>query len=77
MKAKACIISALALALSAGMAVAQSGSGAPTKGVQKAPTTEAGKKCSADADAKNLHGKERQKFRRACIREFKKAPPAK
>ena len=24
------------------------------------------KKCSADADAKKLHGKERQKFRNAC-----------
>ncbi len=24
------------------------------------------KKCSADADAKGLHGKERKKFRSAC-----------
>ena len=29
--------------------------------------------CSADADAKGLHGKDRQRFRRACIREHRTA----
>jgi hypothetical protein len=41
--------------------------------VPKKATTPAGIKCSADADAKGLHGKERRKFRSTCIREFKKA----
>jgi hypothetical protein len=50
----------------------------PKKGfVPKKATTPAGIKCSADADAKGLHGKERRKFRSACIREFKKAETAK
>ncbi len=78
MKAKACIISVLALALSAGMAGAQSGSGsgsgaAPGKGAPKQPQTAISKKCSEEANAKNLHGKARQKFRRTCIRQAKKA----
>jgi psiF repeat len=32
----------------------------------KTPTTAISKQCSAEADAKGLHGKERQKFRNAC-----------
>ena len=39
--------------------------------VPKVATTEAGKKCSADADAKKLHGAERRKFRRSCVKDFK------
>lgn len=30
--------------------------------------SEKSKKCSADADLKNLHGKERKEFRRACLK---------
>ena len=30
--------------------------------------------CSADADAKGLHGKERQRFRRACMNKWNVAP---
>lgn len=33
-------------------------------------------KCSADADAKNLHGTERKKFRDKCMRDAKKAATA-
>jgi hypothetical protein len=35
----------------------------------KKSTTPEGQACSADADAKNLHGKERKKFRAACMKE--------
>jgi hypothetical protein len=41
---------------------------APKKAGQKAASTPEGIACSAEADAKNLHGKERTKFRRACIK---------
>ena len=34
---------------------------------QKTAKTPEGQACSAEADAKNLHGKERVKFRRSCI----------
>jgi hypothetical protein len=30
--------------------------------------TPEGQACSAEADAKNLHGKERKKFRAACMK---------
>jgi hypothetical protein len=52
---------------------------APAKkaAVPKKATTPAGIKCSADADAKGLHGKERRKFRATCIRAFKKDEAAK
>lgn len=32
------------------------------------PMTAESKACSAQADTKNLHGKDRQKFRRACMK---------
>jgi hypothetical protein len=32
------------------------------------PKTEVSKKCSADADAKKLHGKERKTFRATCMK---------
>ncbi len=38
----------------------------------KPEMTTASKECSAEADAKGLHGKERQKFRAQCKREAKK-----
>jgi psiF repeat len=40
--------------------------------------TEEGKACSAEADAKNLHGKERKKFRAGCMKgKTAAAAPAK
>jgi hypothetical protein len=38
--------------------------------LKKAQTPESAA-CSADADAKNLHGKERKKFRAACMKTKK------
>lgn len=49
---------------------------AKTVGVPKKATTPEGEKCSAEADAKNLHGKERVKFRKKCISDIKKAAKA-
>ena len=40
---------------------------------QKTATTPEGQACSAEADAKNLHGKERSKFRSKCVRAAKAA----
>lgn len=71
MKAKACIASLAALVLSAGIAFGQ-GSGPAPKSNQKQPQSEISKKCSEEANAKNLHGKERQRFRRTCINNAKK-----
>lgn len=48
---------------------------APKAGVKKATTPE-GIECSAQADAKNLHGAERKKFRNACIKQIKAAAKA-
>jgi hypothetical protein len=81
---------ALAFALSTGAAVAQTATGtatppkpataapattttAPTAkiGTPKTPESAA---CSKEADAKNLHGKERKKFRASCIKAAKAAP---
>ena len=36
--------------------------------VPMAQRSEISKTCSAQADAKNLHGKDRSKFRRACMK---------
>lgn len=94
-------LSAAALVLSAGLALAQTAAPAPSaptapaatpapdaaakapsakKGPpvanQKKPTTPEGIECTAQADAKNLHGKERQAFRRKCVAEIKKAKGA-
>ena len=43
------------------------------KGTPKAASTPEGIECSAQADAKALHGKERVKFRRKCVADIKKA----
>lgn len=43
---------------------------APKAGQKKATTPE-GQACSAEADAKNLHGKDRVKFRAKCIKDMK------
>ena len=76
---------AAATALMAGSAVAQTATtttttkmaGQPkTTMVKKGPVpaaqrTEISKTCSTSADAKNLHGKDRDKFRRACMKGAK------
>ena len=51
---------------------------APAKsvGVPKQATTPEGVECSKQADAKNLHGKERVKFRAKCKSDLKKAAKA-
>ncbi len=79
-------LAAAALLLSAGLALAQTppppgASSTPTTttkapaqsttGKKKASTPE-GIECSAQADAKNLHGKERKTFRSKCIADLKK-----
>ena len=46
---------------------------APKKAGQKQATTPEGQACSAEADAKNLHGKDRTKFRNKCIKDMKAA----
>jgi len=49
---------------------------APKKGVKTATTPE-GQECSAEADAKGLHGKPRKTFRAKCIKEKMAAAPKK
>ncbi|KIZ48004.1 MULTISPECIES: PsiF family protein [Rhodopseudomonas] len=44
---------------------------APTAKKTAAPRTAASLDCSKQADAKGLHGKERKKFRKACIKTAK------
>ena len=63
---------ALALAFGTAGAMAQApATTAPAKGQfkLKTPTTAIGKECSAQAEAKGLHGKERKKFRATCKRQ--------
>lgn len=67
---------ALALAFGAAAAMAQAPSTAPATAAKtapvkgafklKQPTTEIGKQCTAEADAKGVHGKERRKMRADC-----------
>lgn len=73
----ACVVSAQTTTPPPAPTAPKAAAPAPKKSVPKKATTPAGIKCSADADAKGLHGKERRKFRSACIREFKKAEKAK
>ena len=49
---------------------------AKVAGVPKTATTPEGVECSKQADAKNLHGKERVKFRAKCKSDLKKAAKA-
>ena len=49
---------------------------APKKGTKTATTPE-GQACSAEADAKGLHGKPRKSFRAKCIKEKMAAAPKK
>jgi len=81
------LVSATLLSLMIGMgtAFAQAPAAAPTTppakaekaAKPKAPTraerSEISKECSSQADAKNLHGKERRKFRSECKRNGGKA----
>lgn len=82
-------IAAIAFALASTSAMAQTPPAATTAPAAKpaapaaAATTTAKKertpeslKCSADADAKNLHGSERKKFRDKCMKDAKKATKA-
>jgi hypothetical protein len=75
------MISVLASAflLSAGVAMAEetkpvpapastASTAKPAKMKHAAVHSDKSKKCSADADAKNLHGKERKTFRKACMK---------
>jgi hypothetical protein len=72
---------ALALSLCAAGAMAQTAAApsatvappAKSKFKLKTPATAAGKACSDQADAKNLHGKERRAFRSKCKQDMKKA----
>lgn len=41
---------------------------APAKTKSATVQSEKSKKCSADADAKHLHGKERKAFRKECLK---------
>lgn len=69
---------ALAQAQPAPAPAAKAPAGAPAaKPGRKVATTPWGKECSAEADEKNLKGKERQKFRRKCVSDKKKAAGAK
>ena len=63
------LASAAALALTAGVALAQEKAAkAPAK-----PRTAISLECSKQADAKGLHGKERRTFRAKCKRDMAKA----
>jgi hypothetical protein len=66
---------AVALAVSFTGAVAQD-AGKKAKAPAK-PRTAVSLECSKQADAKGLHGKERQKFRSKCKRDGAKAAKAK
>jgi hypothetical protein len=60
-----------ALMLSAGSAFAaetKSTDAATAKTTTKAERSEKSKKCSAEADAKKLHGKARKEFRKTCLK---------
>jgi psiF repeat len=49
-------------------AAAPAAAAKPAAANLKKSMTPEGQACSADADAKNLHGKERKKFRAACMK---------
>jgi hypothetical protein len=60
-----------ALLLTAGGAFAEeakSTNATTAKPTTKVERSEKSKKCSADADAKKLHGKARKEFRKACMK---------
>ncbi|MGE0698086.1 MAG: PsiF family protein [Hyphomicrobiaceae bacterium] len=63
-------------AVTAPPAAAPKADATKAKGVPKKASTPEGIECSAQADAKGLHGKERTKFRKKCISDIKKAAAA-
>lgn len=67
MRAITILTSAIALAFTFGVAVAQTTPKAPAK-----PRTAESIECSKQADAKNLHGKERKVFRAKCKKDLMK-----
>jgi hypothetical protein len=67
---------AVALALSFTHALAQDAGKTKAKAPAK-PRTAISLECSKQADAKKLHGKERQKFRSKCKRDAERAAKAK
>jgi hypothetical protein len=68
MRTTTLLASAIALAFTFGVAVAQTTPKAPAK-----PRTADSIECSKQADAKNLHGKERKVFRSKCKKDLAKA----
>ena len=71
---KLLIIGLLAAPLSLGTAFAQTTTPSPAGSAKAAtkPRTSASIECSKRADAQNLHGKERKKFRADCKKELAK-----
>jgi hypothetical protein len=68
---KTLILTSLAVLALVGGAAAQApgpANPATTTTVGRKPATPESKACSAQADAKGLHGKDRQTFRRACLK---------
>ncbi len=59
-------VPSFALAQSARAPATATASGAGASAKAGAEHSEISKKCSAEADAKGLHGKERRKYRSAC-----------
>jgi len=73
---KLLIIGLLAAPLSLGTALAQTTTSTPSSPAASAkaakPRSSASIECSKRADAQNLHGKERKKFRATCKKELAK-----
>ena len=69
---KLLIIGLLAAPLSLGTAFAQTTSPAAGAKAATKPRSAASVECSKRADAQNLHGKERKKFRADCKKELEK-----
>ena len=66
----------MAAAAAAMMVVGSAAAMAKEKTPQK-PRTAESIQCSKDADAKNIHGKDRKKFMSACKKEHKPKPEEK
>ena len=67
MRTTTLLASAVALAFTFGVALAQTDKKAPAK-----PRTAESIECSKQADAKGLHGKERKVFRAKCKKDLTK-----
>ncbi len=62
------LLAVFALTSGAGAQAPAPAKPATTAPVGRKPATPESKACSAQADAKGLHGKDRQTFRRACLK---------